>query len=145
METTMNLPKNMKTFRIDVRGETTGKQWVGEFVTVCMPTLRQKANAAVMESQLNTDLQNLDSATMMYHQMISQLAYRLESAPDWWIDSNNGQDLHDFNVVYEVFKNCAEAEREWREKIWGKDEEKDTIKRTDDSSSEGKTSEINTP
>ena len=78
-----------------------------------------------MEAQLNRDLITLDQDTSMYHRIVAQLTYRLKAAPDWWISAGNGQDLLDVNVVFEVFKYCAEAEREWREKVWGKEEKKE--------------------
>lgn len=136
MEVTMNLPENSKRFKISVRGETSNKQWDGEFEAVCMPTLRQKADASVMEARLNGDLESIDGATRLYHQMVSQLSFRLIAAPDWWLNSNGGQDLQDLNVVFEVYKQCAEAEREWREKVWGKPEEADIKDTTAEADSE---------
>lgn len=138
MKATMNLPENTKRFKISVEGEMTGKHWDGEFETVCMPTLRQKANAKVMEAQLNQDLMNIDDSTRLYHSMVAQLATRLTAAPSWWLDSDNGQNLQDLNVIFEVFSKCAEAEREWREKVWGKpeDEVRDTTAETDNESTE---------
>lgn len=125
MKATMDLPENTKQFTVSVEGETTGKRWEGKFETVCMPTLRQKASAKVMEAQLNQDLINIDDSTRLYHSMIAQLAFRLQAAPDWWLASENGQNLQDLNVIFEVFSECAKAEREWREKVWGKPAEEE--------------------
>lgn len=137
MDTTMGLPPNEKTFTITATGDTSKQPYTGEFRTVCMPSLRQKADAAVMEAQLNRDLVTLDNDTVLYHRMISQLAHRLKAAPQWWIEANNGQDLLDANVVFEVFKNCAEAEREWREKVWG-EKKPDAIESTSKPAAETK-------
>lgn len=124
MEPTMSLPENKKSFEISVKGDTSGQMWTGKFETVCVPNLRQRSQAAVMEKQLNGDLKTLDEDTILYHRMISQLGVRIAAAPDWWIASSGGQDLIDVNIVWDVWKNCVQAENEWREKVWGKPEPK---------------------
>jgi len=136
MKTTITLPANEKTFTINVVGDTTKQNWTGEFTTVCMPNLRQKSEAAIMEAQLGRDLVTLDQNTILYHRMVAQLAQRLISAPEWWASSGNGQDLLDANVVFEVFSHCAKAEQEWREKVWGPEKKEKTIKTTDENAAE---------
>lgn len=130
MKTLQNLPINEKSFSISLKGDTTGQMWVGKFATVCVPNLRQQADASVMEAQLNRDLTTLDGNTKLYHKVIAQLASRLVAAPEWWQSSDSGQNLLDINVVLEVWKNCIEAEKEWRNKVWGEPEEP-KVKTTD--------------
>jgi hypothetical protein len=126
METTMNLPENEKEFEISVTGDTSKQLFTGKFRTVCVPNLRQRAQASVMAKQLNGDIKTLDEDTMLYHRLISQLSARLLAAPQWWVVANGGQDLLDINVVFEVWKRCLEAETEWRTQVWGKPEEPKT-------------------
>jgi hypothetical protein len=125
MKTIANLPSNEKAFSITLVGDTTKQNWTGEFTTVCMPNLRQKSEASIMEAQLNRDLATLDQDTILYHRMIAQLSQRLTEAPDWWLAADNGRNLLDANVIFEVFKACVKAEKEWREKVWGKDEKEE--------------------
>ena len=139
MKTITNLPPNEKTFSISIVGDTSKQNFVGDFTTVCMPNLRQKSEASIMEAQLNRDLATLDQNTILYHRMIAKLSQRLTEAPDWWISSDNGRNLLDANVIFEVFKECVDAEREWREKVWGKEEEdKEEIKKSNNEDIEEK-------
>lgn len=130
MESVKQLPPNEIVFDLMVEGDTTKKMWTGKFKSVCVPTIGQKARASIIEAQLNNDLLNLDEATKIYHRMVSQCQVRILEAPDWWIASSSGQNLLDFNVLYEVWQKCIDAEGKWREKVWGKEEKKEDIKPT---------------
>ena len=138
MKTSSSLPKNEKTFSINIVGDTTKQNWTGKFTCVCMPTLKQKSDAAILEAQLNQDMKSLDQNTVLFHRMVAQLSQRLIEAPEWWITSDGGRDLMDVNVVWEVYKGCAEAEEQWKEKVWGKEEkeEKKEIKKSEESDEE---------
>jgi len=127
MESLISLPPNESTFEISVKGETSTQMWTGKFKCVCVPTLRQRAEASILEKQLNKDLLTVDQETLAYHRMIAQLSSRLIAAPDWWIAANNGQNLLDLNVVFEVWKLCVEAEKSWKDQVW-KDEKKEEKK-----------------
>ena len=133
MKSTSVLPENRKSFDISVKGDTSGQLFTGKFVTVCMPSLRQKSQAAIMEAQLNRDLRNLDESTVLYHRVVAQLGQRIVEAPEWFISSAAGQDLLDVNVLLEIWGQCAKAEDEWRLAVWGKPEEaKPEVKPTDE-------------
>jgi hypothetical protein len=127
MESLISLPPNESTFEISIKGETSTQMWTGKFKCVCVPTLKQRADASVLEKQLGRDLTTIDSETLAYHRMIAQLSSRLLAAPDWWIASSNGQNLLDLNVVFEVWKLCVEAEKAWKDKVW-KEEKKEEKK-----------------
>lgn len=136
MQATMNLPPNEETFEISVQGNVTKQMWVGKFRCVCVPNLRQRSQASVFEKQLNGDLKTLDEDTVLYHRMVSQLSARILGAPDWWIASNNGQELLDVNVLFELWKNCIRLEGEWKTKVWGEPEKKVEIESTDEKPAE---------
>jgi hypothetical protein len=119
VEQTNNLPVNEKEFEIACQGDTSKKAFDGKFKTICTPTIGQKARATIIEAQLNNDLMHLDEATKLYHRMVAQCQVRLIAAPDWWIASNHGQGLLDFNILFEVWQKCMEAERSWRLAVWG--------------------------
>ena len=135
MESLIQLPVNEKVFDLSVKGETTTQMWTGKFKCVCVPNLKQRSEAAVLEKQLNRDLTTLDTETLAYHRMIAQLTSRLIAAPDWWIASNNGQNLLDLNVPFEIWKLCMEAEKGWKDVVW-KEEKKTEEKKELDSTSE---------
>jgi hypothetical protein len=135
MESLIQLPVNEEVFEFSLKGETSLQLFNGKFKCVCVPNLRQRSEAAVLERQLNRDLATLDAETLAYHRMIAQLTSRLLAAPDWWISSNNGQNLLDLNVVFEVWKLCMKAEKNWKDIVW-KDEKKPEEKKELDNTSE---------
>jgi len=138
MDSIIQLPINEKIFELSIKGETTTQMWTGKFKCVCVPNLRQRSEAAVLEKQLNRDLTTLDTETLAYHRMIAQLSSRLLAAPDWWLASNNGQNLLDLNLVFEVWKSCMEAEKSWKDIVWKneKKEEKEELKSTSEADSQ---------
>jgi len=137
MMPTISLPENRKSFEISIKGDTSGQILKGKFETVCVPSLGQRAQASVFETQMTGDLKTLDSDTALFHRMMAQLSVRITAAPDWWIASNNGQELLDINVVFEVWKHCIAAETEWRKTVWGEEPEKEKeVKSTDEKSEE---------
>lgn len=136
MQPTMNLPDNRKTFEISIKGNVSGQMWAGKFECVCAPNLRQRSQASVFEKQLGGDLKTLDEDMTLYHRLVSQLSVRILAAPDWWIASNNGQELLDINVLFEIWRQCAQAEGEWKTKVWGEPEKKAEVESTDEKSAE---------
>jgi hypothetical protein len=128
MNSTTSFPPNEKKFSIDVEGDITRKRYLGEFVCVCMPTLKQKSDIAILQARLNGDLASLDDSTKAYHNMIAQCSIRLISAPDWWMASDNGRNLMDLSIVVEIFSQCLKAQEEWLAKVWSKEEPKDGTK-----------------
>jgi hypothetical protein len=113
----IKLPFNEKTFEVSIVGDTTGITWTGEFTCVCVPTMGQFASMEVFEKRLSNDLTTLSQNTVIFHRAISQLKYRLKQAPEWWVSKNEGQDLLDTNVAYEVLSKCLEAEKAWRDAV----------------------------
>jgi hypothetical protein len=146
MKKIAQLPDNEKTFEISIeKGDNTGLTWKGKFRCRCVLNLRQKAEADVFEARLNSGL-NLPETTKWFHFAIAQLTARLDAAPEWWIEANNGQDLLDLNVILEVFKQCMAAEKEWREQVWGPVKTDIVLKNTDTEAKEiEKTDAVNIP
>ena len=135
MESLIQLPVNEKVFELSVKGETSLQLFKGKFKCVCIPNLQQRSEASVLEKQLNRDLATLDAETSAFHRMIAQLSVRLLAAPDWWIASSGGKTLLDLNVVFELWKSCMQAEKDWKDLVW-KDEKKPEEKKELESTSE---------
>jgi len=121
-KTISSLPSMEHTFHISVVGEDTKQMYKGDF-TYRKPTLGDRAKSQVMRTRLDGDLENLDPNIQAFHSMVSILRHTLVKSPSWWIESDYGYELHDLNVVSEVYKETLRFEKEWADKVYGKDEE----------------------
>ena len=122
MDSISILPKNEKQFTVEVEGDMTKQIYRGDFVCICVPTLKQKADMSIMEARLNADLATLDAGARSLHAMIAQTSVRLISSPDWWLASDGGRHLLDLSVMIEVFSKCIQAQNDWLKGVWKKEE-----------------------
>lgn len=113
----LELPVNEHEFEINLIGTTTKKRYQGKFKTVCIPTLRQRSQSAILEANLNQDLATLDQSIALMHKFVATLRYRLIEFPDWWIEQGYGLDLIDDNITLELWKIMSEAEINWHKKV----------------------------
>lgn len=144
MQSLTQLPDNSKNFEINVEeGDTTRQRWAGKFECKCVLNLRERAAADILQRKMTEGLgEGLSQETLVYALMIAQLEVRLTSAPDWWLASERGRDLQDLNVIYEIYTKCMEAEKEWREEVWGDEEkEKFPIKSSEENEEDEKPAE----
>lgn len=118
----LNLPNNETTFTVDVEGEVTGNRYTGSFTAICVPNQRQKAAAALLESEMlvstKGDLSVLDENTRYFIKCIAQLQFRLIKFPTWWQESDGGRNLYDINPIVEAMSKALDAENEWRKKAF---------------------------
>jgi len=117
---TTSLPSMEHTFHLSVIGETTNQMYKGDF-TYRKPSIGDRAKAQVMRTRLDGDLANLDPNIQLFHSMISILRYTIQKCPVWWEETDHGYNLHDLNVVEEVYKETLKFEKEWAEKIYGEE------------------------
>lgn len=115
------LPSMEHTFTISVKGNETRQMFDGTF-TYSRPTLGRRLEAAKMESRLKEQMQSLELDISLYVEMISFLRYNLIKFPEWYKESNFGLNLHDINVVTELYNECQKFEEEWSKKVYGDDE-----------------------
>lgn len=116
------LPSMEKTFNIELNGSITGVTFAGQF-TYKKPSLGAKSKIDVMHKSMNGDLRTLDDNTYLFNQAISYLRYSLISFPDWWKETSMGMELHDSNVVIEVYNKCIDFESEFLTKLHSKEGE----------------------
>lgn len=117
------LPSMQTTFAVKVKGSDTGQVFEGSF-TYKRLNLRAKSNAAKLAARLNEDLANLEPDMKFTHQILAELRYSLIESPEWWQKSDFGLELFDENVIFEIYKNCVAFEKDWTDKVWGKQDEK---------------------
>lgn len=113
------VPEAVYEFEVDVEGSQSRAQFQGKF-KYRIPNLKARAQAAVMEAKLNSGVaEQLDASVKMLHNMISYLKYTLEAAPKWWVDSDSGYELHDFNVILTIYQDAQKFEEEWLKSLYG--------------------------
>lgn len=112
------LPNMEFRFKIQLVGEESRVNWVGDFVYQ-RPTLQERAMIDVMRARLNGDLRSIDPDTNAYNEALSHLRFTLKEYPAWWKEADMGGGLYDANVVLEIYSKCMEFEASWRERTFG--------------------------
>lgn len=118
MKQSFKLPNMEHKFKIQLLGEESRINWVGDF-TYRRPTLQERAMIDVMRSKLNGDLRTIDPDTNAYNEALAHLRFTLKEYPEWWKDADLGGSLYDANVILEIYGKCMEFEASWREKTFG--------------------------
>ena len=116
MEEYKSLPNMEHRFQIQIVGDKSRINWVGEFLYK-RPTLGELSQIAQMKASLSGDLATIDIEYVSLNHMIAYLRYTLRDFPTWWESSNFGTGLYDFNVVDAIYDKCIEFEKEWEKKI----------------------------
>lgn len=104
---------NDQAFTVSVVGETSGETFRGEFRAVKFLTHRQQLLLDQKRRELlgtNPDSANVRAQNQA--EIFSQLFVRLSSAPKWWLESGQGLDLVDDNVMVEVFQGAMQVEKQ---------------------------------
>ena len=116
------LPGMESKFSIQVMGEESRQNWVGDFL-YRRPNLRERAAIDSLHKRLNGDLTTLDPDTSALNEALSVLRFTLKDFPTWWRDSDFGGSLYDANVVLEIYGKCMEFEASWRTRVMSGDAE----------------------
>jgi hypothetical protein len=112
------LPEMEHKFAIQIKGEESQQNWVGDFV-YRRPNLRERAAIDVMFRRLCGDLLTLDPDVQALNEALAFMRFTLKSYPDWWKDSDFGGAIYDANVILEIYAKCMEFEADWRKKVMG--------------------------
>ena len=123
MKQNLKLPQMETQWHVEVVGEESKINWVGDFV-YRRPNLRERAMIDVMWKRLNGDLLTIDEDTRYYNEATSHLRFTLKEYPEWWSDSDYGSNIYDANVILDLYEKALAFEAKWREKTYG-GEEKD--------------------
>jgi len=111
------LPKNEKSFNVNVVGEISGERYEGDFSCVCVPYAALRNKISRDEIRETGDLDNVTTELFLRARWLVNSQNRLLSWPDWWSGTAGGARLIDDNVLQEVYDKCIEAEIEWRKAI----------------------------
>jgi hypothetical protein len=104
---------NDQAFTVSVVGETSGETFRGEFRAVKFLTHRQQLLLDQKRRELlGTSPDQAGVRAKNQAEIFAQLFVRLSSAPKWWLESGQGMDLVDDNVMVEVFQSAVKVEEE---------------------------------
>jgi len=100
MKKQYGLPSMDHKFSIQVIGDESGINWVGDFL-YRRPTLYERTTIDVLRARLNGDLVTIDADVRAFNEAYAHLRWTLKEYPDWWKESDFGGALYDANVLLE--------------------------------------------
>lgn len=112
-----NLPKNQKSFDINITGEDTSIVYKGTFTVKCSLTMREKHQLELERTRLTADYRNPSSGLLVIAAALATARVKIVEGPAWWKDSDSGADLRDENVIYAIYDKCVDTEIEWRKEL----------------------------
>jgi len=118
------------TFYLDTIGQKTKKKFRGDFNVKCVLKNRETIDIAVATDRYNGGSTTLAPQYALLNRAIAELEVRIIDAPKWWEKSDGGRELEDTNVVFEIYQQALNTEKEWAKRITEKAEkaEKDAQK-----------------
>jgi hypothetical protein len=111
------LPKNEKSFDVDVIGSTTGHIYKGQFTVKCVLDIKGRHSLELEQTRLLADYANPTPGLMGIAHSLSHIRAKTVAAPDWWKNSDDGADILDENLIAAVLDKCKEMERDWRKEV----------------------------
>lgn len=124
------LPKNEHSFNVDVKGETTGERFQGSFTVKQILTVREQAQVGLLADTYNGGSRTIPRNVALMNLAIAELEVRImqdkkgaQLAPSWWRDSDDGRDLLDVNVLYDIYNQALLAEKAYKTRVSGEAQE----------------------
>ena len=112
-----HLPKKEKTFNIDLKGDDTLAEYKGDFTVRCVLGMAQRHSLELEKTRLMADYANPSQGLRSISIALANVRARIVESPKWWRDLNNGGDILDENIVFDLYAECLKAEDEWRDKV----------------------------
>lgn len=139
----MFLANNQETFHVKIQGDKTKEWFEGDFTVLCLLDMGQQMDVALRTDRYNGGSKTLPEQFKLFNRMIAELDVRVTKSPTWWSESSGGWNLHDTNIVREVFVKAIEAEDGFGKKVAEKAEttearaEKQPAKKADEKAATG--------
>jgi hypothetical protein len=112
-----HLPKNRKTFSIDVTGNDTYVKYTGEFTVKCILDMTDKHSLELEKTRMMADYANPSRNLAGIALFLATVRTKIIDAPKWWEELSGASKLIDENVLIHLYDKCTEAEEEWRKKV----------------------------
>lgn len=119
----MDLPKNERTFEFNVVGDNFGKSYSGAFTVKCVLNIFERRLLELEKSKLRADIVNPTPDLIALTTILANLRLRVKEAPEWWKQSNGGDNMEEENVLVELFDKVMEQETLWKESLRSKNKE----------------------
>lgn len=113
----MNLPKNEKTFYFQEQGETTYKNYEGQFNVKCALSMADKHALEIEQTRLTLDLQNPSPDLLAISRVVANLKIRVIDGPSWFKDVISNLDILDANIIFDIYGKCLESADEWHKEV----------------------------
>lgn len=114
------LPKNERSFYIDLDGEDTGVKYQGTFVVKCVLDMGGRHSEELEKTRLMADYANPSDGLYGIAVTLSKLRARIVDSPEWWKQSGGGTTIIDDNIILHLFSECERLEKEWRTELKAK-------------------------
>lgn len=124
---TSSLPSMECSFQISTKGEDTGTQFEGSF-TYKRPNIKARKDIVLYNQRLRAGEKELTAEFDSLFYMLAFLKYTLVDAPQWWKESNDGQELYDMSPIVEIFTKTQEFEESWRKQVFGEEKPEVEVK-----------------
>lgn len=118
-----SLPKNEKSFDLDVEGEDTGVHYKGQFRVRCLLDIAGKHSLALEKTRLMADYANPSGDLRAIAVALANIRAKIVEGPAWWTDSRGGSTIMDENVILAIYDECNRVERLWRDELKKKAQE----------------------
>lgn len=115
-----DLPALEKEIELECEGNLTKTHYSARF-KYRIPNLKARSLADRKRAELNGNIDErfLEPSVAQFHYMIAYLRATLIDVPEWWKKADYGFDLHDSNVVEELYAKAINFENEWMIQVWG--------------------------
>jgi hypothetical protein len=131
-----SLPKNEKTFDVEVVGETTGFKYTGQFTVTCILDMAGKHQLELEKTRLMADYANPSRGLFGIATSLATIRTKIVSSPDWWKNADDGASIKDENLIFTLYDKCNEMETQWRKEL--KDLSTEAVEETQASTEEKK-------
>ena len=111
------LPKNEKTFEIDLVGKDTGVKYHGIFTVRCVLNMAMRHAMEMEKTRLMADFANPSGGLAGIAITLATLRTKIIKGPPWWESSDGGVNVMDDNIILAIYDECNKAEVEWRESL----------------------------
>jgi hypothetical protein len=111
------LPKNEKTFDLEIIGEDTNIKYSGQFTVKCVLNMSGKHSLALEKTRLMADYANPSRDLAGIAISLATIRAKIISAPAWWKNNDNGALIMDENVIMAIYDKCEEMEVQWRAEL----------------------------
>lgn len=111
------LPKNEKSFDLDLVGEDTGVPYKGTFTAKCVLNIAGRHAMELEKTRLMADYANPSNGLAGIAIALASIRAKIVEGPAWWKDSDGGSNIIDQNVIFRLYDECNRVEGAWRKEL----------------------------